>query len=196
MTTLTTMIRRIEAGSRYSRHQVIEAAASGKIGKLAFRALRDERDDETLQALPGWPECQCSACGCAEPATTTDDGGVPVCDECADYAVDDDGDVHCARCGDVEIVTESCGAGSQTRSYARIRPPEMPPSDPDGEWACYWDTVGDDAHVVSRHSTREEAEQAMAAHDWPGPTDHTAYLCGYTVRHLVDGEWRQADLDE
>ena len=94
-----------------------------------------------------------------------------------------------SRCGDVEIVTEGCGAGNQTRSYARIRPPEMPDEDADGEWACYWDTVGEGARVVSRHATREDAEQAVAAHDWPRPGDHTQYLCGYEVRTLVDGRW-------
>jgi len=134
-------------------------------------------------------ECECYACGgCTEPAVTTDQG-VPVCAECADYVVDDDGEVHCARCDDVEIITESCGAGDQCRTYVRLAPPAMPEPDPDGEWACYWDTVGDGAHVVSRHPTRESAAQAVAAHDWPPPGDHTSYLCGYGVRRIVDGEW-------
>ena len=194
MTTLTTLIRRIES-HRYDRGAIIEAAASNTIGKLAWHALSHERDDEALHELPGWPECECTACGCSEPATTTDDGGCAVCAECAEYTVDDDGDVHCMRCGDVEIVTESCGAGNQTRSYARLIPPEMPESDPEGEWACYWDTVGDDAHVISRHATRESAEQAVAAHDWPRPGDRTAYLCGYVVRQLVGGEWTQPEQE-
>lgn len=41
-------------------------------------------------------ECECQGCGCDEPATTTDDGGVPVCEECADFTCDD-GDVVCSR---------------------------------------------------------------------------------------------------
>lgn len=40
-------------------------------------------------------KCECS-CGCDESATTTD-GGVPVCEECDDYTVDADGQVHCSR---------------------------------------------------------------------------------------------------
>jgi hypothetical protein len=149
----------------------------------------DWRNDDSLHSLDGWPTCECSGCGCDEPATMTDDADVPVCDECSDYALDDAGEVHCSREDDVEIVTESCGAGDQTRSYARMRPPEMPETDPDGEWALYWDTVGDDAHVVDRYATREDAETAVLAKDWPRPGDHTAYLCGYEARQLVDGAW-------
>jgi len=134
-------------------------------------------------------DCECQACDCSEVATTSDDGGVPVCAECETYVVDDDGDVHCSRCEDVEIVQESCGAGQQTRTYARLKPPARPDADPAGEWACYWDTVGDDGHIVSRHATREAAEQAVLAHDWPKPGDRTAYLCGYCVRRVdVDGQ--------
>ena len=190
MTTLTTLIRRIE--SRYDRREIIEAAAADKIGELAFRALDRHREDEDLHDLPGWPKCQCSACGCDEPATTTDEGE-EVCGACADYVVDEDGDVHCSRLNDVEIVSESCGAGNQMRSYARLIPPDMPAVDPAGEYACYWDSAGDDAYVVSRHSTRAAAAQAVAAHDWPSPGDHTQYLCGFTVRCLMDGRWQKCE---
>ena len=161
-------------------------------GAIAWAAMSGSCDpDDPRVALDGWPECECSSGQCSEPATRTDDGGTPVCDACADYAVDEDGDVHCASCdsGDVEQVTETCGAGGQTRSYFRLRPPAMPEVDPEGEWGVWWDTVGDDAHLVSRHTTRAAAEQAIAAHDWPRPGDHTQYLCGYGVRHLIDGEW-------
>ena len=65
--------------------------------------------------------------------------------------------------------------------------------DPEGEWACWWETVCDDAHLESRHATREEAQQACESHDWPGLDDSTHYLCGYGVRRLVDGEWVQVD---
>ena len=158
-------------------------------GQAAFWLLPGGRDEEARYDLPGWPKCACTACGCSEPATCTDDGGVEVCGACSDYAVDDDGEVHCSNCDDVEIITESCGAGNQTRSYARIKPPETPEADPEGEWACYWDTAGDDAHVVSRHTTRDEAEQAVASHDWPRPGDRTQYLCGFEIRQLVDDGW-------
>lgn len=42
-------------------------------------------------------KCECWCCGCSEPATTRDDAGLDVCDECRDYATDDDGTVVCAR---------------------------------------------------------------------------------------------------
>lgn len=163
-----------------------------KAGELVFwecQSLRDERWHD----LDGWPECECCGCGCSDPATTTDDGGVPVCAACAEYTVDSDGEVHCSNMGDVEVVTESCGAGNQTRSYARLKPPEMPEEDPEGEWACYWETAGNESHVVSRHSTRAEAEQAVNAQDFPRPGDHTKYLCGYVVRELVDGRWTRPE---
>ena len=86
----------------------------------------DEDEEEEEAAL-----CDCSGCDCAEEATTTDDGGEPVCDECAEFAVDDDGEVHCMRMGDVETVTEG---GNTPHSYTRLIPPEMPDSDSDGEW--------------------------------------------------------------
>lgn len=143
-----------------------------------------------------WPECQCVE-GCTEPAVVVDDGDNLVCDGCEEYACDDDGQPVCAHCcaDQVEFVAESCGAGGQIRSYARMRPPEQPEQDPDGAWACYWETVGDDAHVVSRHATREDAEQAVRALDWPPPGDHTRYLCGYEVRRLEGDRWVAPDDD-
>jgi hypothetical protein len=128
-------------------------------------------------------KCSCTACGCADLATTVDDADSLVCAACADYVVNSDGEILCSRCEGVEHVTDG------TRTQLRLRPPERPPEDSEGIWACYWDTVGDDAHVVSRHATRAEAEQAVAAHDWPPPWDHTTYWCGYTVRVLVEGRW-------
>jgi hypothetical protein len=92
--------------------------------------------------------------------------------------------VHCSRCEGVEYVPDGWG-----NSVLRLSPPQPPVPDPEGEWACYWDTVGDDAHVVSRHATRRQAERAVAAHDWPPPGDTTQYLCGFVVRVLVDGRW-------
>lgn len=160
-----------------------------KAGELVFWECQSLCDEERWHALDGWPECECVGCCCSDPATTTDDSSIPVCDACSEYTVDADGDVHCSNMDDVEVVTESCGAGNQTRSYVRLKPPEMPEEDPEGEWACYWETAGNDSHVASRHSTREEAEQAVASHDFPRPGDHTQYLCGYVVRELVDGRW-------
>ena len=132
--------------------------------------------------------CTCSSCGCDELATHYDsDAGDRVCAECRDYTCDENGEVYCSRCPETEYVLDG------GRTYLRLSPPEMPKEDPDGAWACYWETSCDDAHVVSRHSSIEEAEQAVEAHDWPPPGDHTVYLCGYGIRELVDGEWVRVD---
>jgi hypothetical protein len=175
-----------EAGLRNKSHRrlVIEQMGQNtKIGSAAFAALSD-RDAEGLHGLWGWPDCGCTACGCSEPATGTDDSGVAVCEACSDYTVDDDGEVHCSQCEDTEVISDSWG-----RSLTRIKPPEEPETDPLGKWACYWDTSGNEAHVVARYSTRETAEQAVAAKDWPRPGDSTAYLCGFVIRELEDGKW-------
>ena len=133
-------------------------------------------------------ECECSCCNCTEPATTTDDWGIPVCDECSRYVIDADGDLHCAREDDIEEVTECCGAGGQTRTYYRLRPPVMPESDPTGHYAVVWETSGKEYQVIARYTTLAEAEQAVEAHDWPPPADHTRYLCGYAVARWHDQE--------
>ena len=134
--------------------------------------------------------CTCSSCGCEELATHYDsDAGDRVCEDCIDYVCDEDGEVFCSRREETEYAWDG------DRKYLRLAPPEMPKEDPEGEWACYWGTVGDDDHVVSRHSSREEAKQAVEAKDWPPPGDHTQYLCGYGVRHLVDDEWILEDED-
>lgn len=165
---------------------------------LARALLRDDspgealwsmglRDDERYHQITGWPRCSCTACGCDEPATTTDDAPVPVCEECSEYTCDADGDVVCSRCSGVETVYDGGHA------ITRLTPPAEPTPDPNGEWACYWNTVGNDARVVARYATRQKAEQAVAAKDWPGPTDHTNYLCGYEVRRLDHGRWVSDD---
>ena len=179
------------ANGRYlTLDDLVEAARDGEIGKLVWDKCHDRRKMvEMCASWPGWPTCQCTCCGCDEPAVTTDAGGIEVCDECADYTTDDDGGVVCSKDDRTETVTESCGAGNQQRSYVRLKPPEMPESDATGEYCLYWATCGDDNHVVSRYTTRDEAEQAVAAKDWPRPGDNTHYLCGYEARQLVDGQW-------
>lgn len=100
------------------------------LGMIAWAECKD-RENEALHALDGWPQCACHACSCEQPATTTDDGGVYVCGACADYVVDDDGDVICSRCersDEIETVTECCGAGGQMRTYTHWRAPEGPES--------------------------------------------------------------------
>jgi hypothetical protein len=126
--------------------------------------------------------CECH-CGCDAPSTTTDEG-TALCDACSDYVIVE-GEVYCWR----DPRTERTAGG------LRLKPPPPPPTDPAGEWACYWSTACDDSHVVSRHATREDAAQAVAAQDWPPPGDTTAYLCGYEVRVLLDGQWVPEDYD-
>ena len=139
--------------------------------------------------------CGCG-CGCGEAATTSD-GGVALCEACAEYVVTESGEVICSRDPRTEEVTECCGAGGQTRSFWRLRPPVAPATTPDGEWACYWAMVGDGSRVVSRHATEAEAEQAVAAQDWPAPGDHTSYLCEFEVRQWdgARGRWVAPDAD-
>lgn len=188
MTTIYTLAKLCGTDARslvkYLRH-------GRSIGEIAWD--KADRDEAAELELDGWPECECTACGCSNPATTTDDGGIPVCWECANYTVDTDGDVHCMRCGDVEMVSESCGAGNQMRSYARLIPPAMPDADPDGTYSVWWETVGDDAHLVARYTTGDLAKQAVEAHDFPAPGDHTNYLCGYGVRELISGRWASVE---
>jgi len=77
---------------------------------------------------------------------------------------------------------------------------EIHDTDTDGEWAVYWETVGDDAHVCQRYSTREAAEavrnqrnrEFSAANPSGGGT---SYLCGYGVRMLVDGKWVASECE-
>lgn len=179
------------ANGRYiTMGDLVQSARDGTAGKLVWdECRRRDRMAELCASWPGWPACQCSCCGCDEPAVTTDDGGNAACEACADYTCDDDGCVVCSRSGLTETVVVSCGAGSQTRSYVRRKPPEMPESDGDGAYCMYWESVGNDACVISRYATRAEAEQAVAATDWPRPGDNTNYLCGYSVRQFRDGEW-------
>ena len=67
------------------RRRVIEemhCADYDTVGEAAFWALPCDRDNKVLHDLDGWPKCACTACGCDEPATCTDDGGVEVCATC------------------------------------------------------------------------------------------------------------------
>ena len=59
------------------------------------------------QQDPPARECECT-CGCEEPATGTDDGGNPSCDECADYYCDADGQPVCSRVQD-DRTCRHCG---------------------------------------------------------------------------------------
>lgn len=201
----TQILKQFRAVASAGRHvtidDLIEQARSSPntIGEWMWDNCSSGSDRRDFAAScadwPGWPTCQCSCCGCDEPAVSTDDVGNPTCDACEEYTTDN-GDVICANDSRAETVVESCGAGNQTRSYVRLKPPEMPDeSDADGEYCLYWATCGNESHVVTRYSTREQAEQAVAAKDWPRPGDNTNYLCGYEARQLVDGQWLPLEQD-
>jgi hypothetical protein len=69
--------------------------------------------------------------------------------------------------------------------------------DEDGEYAVYWETVGDDAHVVARYTTLEAA-QAVAEEKSRGLAAKNPggnLLCGYGVRVLENGKWVHTDAE-
>lgn len=66
--------------------------------------------------------------------------------------------------------------------------------DEGGGYAVYWETVGDDAHVVARYSDRDAAEAVCAQKNREFSARNpsgggTTYLCGFGVRELVNGKW-------
>ncbi len=71
-------------------------------------------------------------------------------------------------------------------------------TDDEGEFALYWETVGDDAGPRARYATIEAAtavceqrnREFTAAHPCGGGS---SLLCGFGVRQLVDGKWIQCD---
>ena len=67
----------------------------------------------------------------------------------------------------------------------------------DGEWCVYWETSGDDEHMVDRYATREQAEAAAELANDELHKRHSGHLlCGYDVRRLVDGEWVRLDAED
>lgn len=71
-------------------------------------------------------------------------------------------------------------------------------TDDAGEYAVYWETVGDDAHPVARYATLKAAQavcdqrnREFAARNPSG--GGTTYLCGYGVRELVAGKWSRTE---
>lgn len=71
---------------------------------------------------------------------------------------------------------------------------EIHTPDPAGEYAVYWETVGDDAHVVSRYESLDAAEAVCAQRNREFAARNpsgggTTYLCGFGVRTLIDGKW-------
>lgn len=67
--------------------------------------------------------------------------------------------------------------------------------DPEGEWACYWDTIDSaGGHAATRYTTREQAEAAveLAQTEFAqrNPSSGSTHpLCGYEVRVLRKPVW-------
>jgi len=77
-TTIYTLARLAGTDARTLVEQI---RAGQTVGDVMWRRLdRDDRRAAADLGLNGWPECVCAGCGCSEPATTTDDGGYPVCE--------------------------------------------------------------------------------------------------------------------
>lgn len=81
-----------EADKRYLPIEILPRRVGGDDGRM----------------IPA-PACLCTGCGCDEPATGTDDAGVNVCDECADYSSTEDGDVICSRMTEGGKHCHACG---------------------------------------------------------------------------------------
>jgi hypothetical protein len=73
----------------------------------------------------------------------------------------------------------------------RILEEEAGEPDENGEWSVYWETVGDDSHVVERYSSEGAALAAAALAQNQLEAKHAGgnLLCSYGVRQLIDGEW-------
>lgn len=90
--------------------------AAGPEPRIDIDALvREAIDDLPAEALSTRPTSptQCSCCSglCTATATTTDDCGNAVCEDCVEYACDGDGQPHCSCSGDVVDEGEWTGGG-------------------------------------------------------------------------------------
>lgn len=119
---------------------------------------------------------------------TTDDGGGS--DDAPDTAYATRGEAVTAAEEFAEEHDEGNGRTAEDYLYKKLVDTAGKP-DPKGEWCVYWETVGDDAHVVERYPTEDAAR--AAAEITSGELEEThpggRLLCGYSVRQLVEGEW-------
>lgn len=70
--------------------------------------------------------------------------------------------------------------------------------DAEGEYAVYWETVGDDEGVLARYSDLDAARAVCAQWDRQfrqrNPSGGgTTMLCGHSVRQLIDGQWQAVE---
>ncbi len=121
-------------------HQVADYRHDPYAALRAHLADETGEDDETLDdAMDDTIEieeektCTCGGCGCTEPATTTDDGGAPCCEPCADYYVADEGEVVCARMQTADTPCRHCGGDIE---WGRIQTRQWEANWREGECEC------------------------------------------------------------
>ena len=92
------------------------------------------------------------------------------------------------------------GAGQSAESYldAKLEEAASEGEDEEGEYALYWETSLEDAGECARYATyaaaMAAAELAQSQFDSANPAGGgVSYLCGFSVRRLVDGEWVAVD---
>lgn len=136
--------------------------------------------------------CQCN-CDCEELATTVDKpSGMRVCDECAEYDVDSDGDVHCARSGWGKVCPD-CDAEiewgriqtAQWQANAREGRCDCPgrlwtQTEQGGSWSTSFEAEEVEAEEVEAEDDAEagatpcECGEATGVQcEWTGPEDET-----------------------
>ena len=191
--TLKTAIRTALAETDIPARDLVRASRKshygtpgGEIGQMAWdrylgASYGDHLHNEALHTLPGWPECECWGCGCTEPATQTDDGGVPVCDDCSSYTLDDDGQVVCSNmdvceeCGESRLSDALDAGGNSTVRLTgcaceRAAAIAEEDRDEDGEWAV----VDMDGRIESRHASEA------------GANAYTSHAGERFANHLID----------
>lgn len=88
-------------------------------------------------------------------------------------------------------LNEACEGEDAEAMQARLLAERAGEPDEDGEYCVYWETAGDDDHVVERYGSAEAAEAAAELRNQQLAAKHPGgnLLCGYAVRQLVDDEW-------
>jgi hypothetical protein len=73
----------------------------------------------------------------------------------------------------------------------RLLTEEAGEPDASGDWCVYWETVGDDGHVVDRYPSRDAANAAAKRSQGHLEYKHPGgnLLCNFGVRQLVDHDW-------
>jgi hypothetical protein len=70
--------------------------------------------------------------------------------------------------------------------------------DPNGQYAVWWETIGDDAHIVNRYNSYEAAQAVCDEYQREFLSRHphsggVTYRCGFGVRMFCDDGWYSVD---